>query len=247
MTNKAEKSKNKRLYRKNIRSVKAILEGNTVSIVNEYHKEIKRLSEIENYELALKLRNKISRFEHYITLHAFSDQRHFKYDQSDSQLQSLKSTLQPFFPKLKSLNRIECYDASTLQLTNSTASMVVLTDGLIDKSQYRRFKIKSNARSDFDMLFEALSRRFKNKWPDPDLVVIDGGKPQLRKLQQVLDKLNKNIPLVGIAKNPDRLIIANNMKVLNLESSDLGFNLIKLIRDESHRFANTYHLKLRRK
>ena len=238
----------KRKYRANIRKVLKILSGNTDTIAKSYQREIKQLSKAENYELALKLRNKLTRFTHYLTLHAFSDQRDFSFNQSKLKLDTLLNLLEPYFPQLTSLHRIECYDASTFQFKDSTASMVVLTDGLIDKSQYRRFKIKRpNTRSDFAMLEETLIRRLKNKWPYPDLIVIDGGKPQLRKILRVLDESNLDIPLIGIAKNPDRLVITPSYETIKLSTHNPGFNLIQLIRNESHRFANSYQKTLRNK
>jgi excinuclease ABC subunit C len=127
--------------------------------------------------------------------------------------------------------------------------MVVLVNGLIEKNQYRRFKIKNISKnSDFDMMEEAITRRFKNKWEHPDLIVLDGGKPQLQKIQKVLRTVSISIPVIGIAKNPDRLVIPNDTYTsLRLSSHNKGLQLIQMLRDESHRFAKKYHLFLRRK
>lgn len=234
-------------YRKNIRKVIKILEGDISEITSDYYDEIKAFSDREDYESALKLRNRINRFERYISLHSFAKSDDFSYNQSDLAQSELLDMLIPHFNTLKSVSRIECYDASTLMGNNSTASMVVLNDGLIDKSQYRRFKIKNpRARSDFAMLEEAVRRRFKNKWPHPDLIVVDGGKPQVRKILNVIDKLETSIPVIGIAKNPDRLVIGvPYLPTIRPDASNPGFRLIQLIRDESHRFATTYSSRLR--
>ena len=127
--------------------------------------------------------------------------------------------------------------------------MVVLTNGLIDKNQYRRFKIKNETiQSDFDMLDEVITRRFKNSWEHPSLIIVDGGKPQVRRIIQVLQNLCINIPILGIAKGPDRFILGvKGMPTINPRSNNLGYRLIQLIRDESHRFARKYHLFLRNK
>ena len=104
------------------------------------------------------------------------------------------------------------------------------------------------SQSDFEMLAEVLQRRLKNlNWPLPNLFVVDGGKPQVRTFWQILARNNLKIPLIGIAKNPDRLVIgAPDLPTLKLPLNNLGFNLIRAIRDESHRFAKKYHLLLRK-
>jgi len=132
----------------------------------------------------------------------------------------------------------------------ATASMVVFTDGLPDKKEYRRFRIKTVKKiSDTQMLAEVLKRRLNRKdWPLPDMIVIDGGRPQLRMAVKILNNFKLNLPLVGLAKNPDRIITVNDgFRTLHLEENSSFFNLLKHIRDESHRFAKKYHLLLRKK
>lgn len=244
-----EKTPIKREYRKNIRDVISILEGKTDPVVRRMRLRMNKLSHKQEYEKALIIRSKIENFERWITTHSYSNNRALTYNQSELRLNSLTSLLKQYFPKITKLHRIECYDASTLSLQNSTASMVVLTDGAIDKSQYRKFKIKNpRARSDFGMLKEALERRFHNKWESPDLIIMDGGKPQVRAARDVLDKLDHNIPLIGIAKGPDRIVLGiKHLPTIKPDTFHPGFNLIKLIRDESHRFATKYNTKLREK
>ncbi len=144
---------------------------------------------------------------------------------------------------------MECYDISNLSQKEATASMVVFTDGLADKSQYRKFRIKDKKlQSDFDMLEEVIKRRFNNDWDRPDLLVVDGGRPQVRRVSQVLRELHITIPLIGIAKHPDRLVISvENLPIVRPPVHSLGFGMVRAIRDESHRFAKKYHLLLRNK
>ncbi len=127
--------------------------------------------------------------------------------------------------------------------------MVVLTAGAVDKSQYRKFKVKNPSLvGDTLIMKEILRRRFKNAWPKPDLIVVDGGKPQVRAVRQTLKELKVTIPVVGIAKAPDRLVIGTaDLPTRRLSPTHPGFNLIRLIRDESHRFSRRYHLLLRGK
>jgi excinuclease ABC subunit C len=154
-----------------------------------------------------------------------------------------------YFPKLKKLERIETYDISNLGLKQAVGSMVVMNNGQIDKKEYRKFRIKQlGLRSDFDRLKEVINRRLQQKWPFPDLMIVDGGKPQIKAILKILNSNKVSIPLVGIAKNPDRMIagIEGYPNLFLKNDSDI-LNIIRLLRDESHRFARKYHLFLRSK
>lgn len=236
-------------YRRQIRQIIKILEGNVEPVIKDLTVQMKQASKQQDFETALKIRTSIERFERFITTHSFTD-RHFSYNNSVERLQSLKHLLTPHLGD-QPLSRIECYDASNTGLTNSVVSMVVMTNGIIDKGQYRRFKIKDpRARSDFDRLDEALTRRLKNRsWPTPDLIVIDGGTPQLRRLQRVFDQVPEPIKYLGLAKHPDRLILpdlqgqalkGSNWVTIRPAKDNLGLQLLEQLRDEAHRFANSY-------
>lgn len=236
-------------YRRQIRQVIKILRGNTKPVISELSRQLHNLNSPEEYEQALTLRRKIDNFQHWIETHSFSDTRTLILHQSSSRLHSLQTLLFPYLGETP-LSRIECYDASNLISGTDTVAMVVLTNGQIDKSEYRRFKIKNiRANSDFARLEEALTRRFKNSWPSPNLIVLDGGKPQVRMAERILDQLPTSLHLIGLAKNPDRLIIPQKDKFLTLSPplNHPGFSLLKLIRDESHRFANSYRRILQKK
>ena len=113
--------------------------------------------------------------------------------------------LKKYFSQLIKLDRIEAYDISNLGLNQAVGSMVVMKNNQIDKKEYRRFKIKQvGLRSDFDRLSEVIKRRLKKSWPVPDLMIIDGGRPQIKTIIKVFQENQINIPLLGIAKNPDR-------------------------------------------
>ena len=234
-------------YRHQIRQVIKILEGNVEPVIKDLTKQIKFASDTQDFETALELRTKIERFTHFISSHSFTD-RHFSYNNASEKLSSLESIL-----GVRPLGRIECYDASNSALFDSTVSLVVMTDGLLDHGQYRRFKIKNpRARSDFDRLDEAMTRRLKNTtWPHPDLIVIDGGVPQLRRLQRIFDKFilstAEGPPLyIGLAKHPDRLVSLQGQS-LKVASDHPGLGLLKQLRDEAHRFANSYRKILEKK
>lgn len=245
-----EKARLKRQYRNNIRQIIKIFEGKTDIVLNGLYKELKQLTNDQRYEEALILRNKIYRFEHLIHDRIFSSSNITReYNQSGERTENLVTILRHFFPDLKQIHRMECYDISNLSQKEATASMVVFTDGLADKSQYRKFRIKDKKlQSDFDMLEEVIKRRFNNDWDRPDLLVVDGGRPQVRRVSQVLRELHITIPLIGIAKHPDRLVISvENLPIVRPPVHSLGFGMVRAIRDESHRFAKKYHLLLRNK
>ncbi len=240
------KNEQKKIYRNNIRRLIRFLNGDVDRVITILNREMKKCIHDKNYEEAILWRNKILRLEQLVYRYSF-DYESMQYNQSEQAINELIRILQPYFPSIHGLTRIECYDISNLIQKQATASMVVLNNGLISRSDYRRFKIKNQTlHSDFDMLADVLSRRFHLKWPSPDLIVVDGGKPQVKTALSVLNKLNINIPIIGIAKRPDRIVAGNEtLMTVKPDYRNLGFNLIRLIRDESHRFARKYHLLLR--
>lgn len=249
LKNAEEKRRLTKLYKKNIDQIKKLLKAKINNVLKDYYLQLKKLINTASYEEAINLRNRIHRLEN------LNNQRFSNYDLSIQHnlsfeaIESLKGLISKYFSGLKSLERIEGYDISSLSQKDATASMVVLTDGLINRSLYRKFKIKNEKlHSDTDMLVEVFKRRFNQKWQKPDLLVVDGGGPQVRTVQKVLTELKINIPIIGIAKQPDRLVIPENKLIhLKPEANHAGFNLIRMLRDESHRFARKYHLLLRRK
>jgi len=156
--------------------------------------------------------------------------------------------------------RIECFDISNIQGTNSVASMVVFENGKPAKGQYRKFKIKIDGEpNDFAMMREALTRRFSAahreaseenpaaKWPLPNLLVIDGGKGQLGVAVEVLEHYQLNIPVIGLAKREEEIFRPHQSDPILLPKSDYALQLLQRLRDEAHRFAVTFHKKLRSK
>jgi len=242
----------KRQYRANIRNLIRTLAGESNVVLDHLQKKLQRLSKAKEYEEALILRDRIERFDRLFAHRLFGHKEWQDHNQSEQNTQALLALLNNHFPHLDSLERIECYDVSNLSLREATASMVVFINGQIDKSQYRKFKIKHpKTLSDFDMMVEALERRMKNKWPLPDLIVLDGGKPQVRKaLSLGATDVNalEQIPIIGLAKRPDRIVCGvRDFPVIRPRLNNRGFNLLQHMRDEAHRFAKKYHTHLRDK
>ena len=165
--------------------------------------------------------------------------------------------------------RIECYDISNTQGTNSVGAMVVFEAGRPKNSEYRRFKIKTvEGPNDFASHQEMLRRRFRrlaqsdgqiaenaelteleaplqHDWAIPDLIIIDGGKGQLSAAMEVLQELHIDIPTVALAKENEEIFIPGSPDPIILPRSSQGLYLVQRIRDEAHRFGITYHRKLR--
>ncbi|MBQ3311833.1 excinuclease ABC subunit UvrC [bacterium] len=159
--------------------------------------------------------------------------------------------------KLKLKNfpyKIECYDISHIQGTNTVASGVCFINGFPKKSLYKRYKVKSTEGKpdDFQSMKEVLSRRFKrlgeSGWEKPDLIIIDGGKGQLSSVMQIVEELGvSGIDIVSLAKREEEIFLPNQSESIVIPKSSSALFLIQRIRDEAHRFAITYHRNLRSK
>ncbi len=173
-------------------------------------------------------------------------------DRTNQALLQLESALALDAPPL----RIECFDISTLHGNFTVASMVVFTNGKADKSQYRRFKIRAelDEANDFVSMTEVLGRRYSpERMADerfgsrPDLLVVDGGKPQLTAAINQLNELGLDVPVCGLAKSDEEVFVPWDDTPIVLPTGSASLYLIKQVRDESHRFAITFHRELRDK
>lgn len=159
--------------------------------------------------------------------------------------------------KLKLKNfpyKIECYDISHIQGTNTVASGICFINGVPKKSLYKRYKVKSTEGKpdDFQSMKEVLTRRFKRLgeegWEKPDLIIIDGGKGQLSSVMQIVNELGiSGIDIVSLAKREEEVFLPNKSTSIMLPRGSSALFLIQRIRDEAHRFAITYHRNLRSK
>ena len=157
--------------------------------------------------------------------------------------------------------RIECYDISNFQGSESVGSMVVFEDGKPRSGEYRRFKIRTvQGPNDFASHQEVLRRRFRlakhgeegtdeeRRWAMPDLVIVDGGKGQVSAAKEVLDELGlHDLPLAGLAKEREELFLPGQVDPIVLPATSPALYLVQRLRDEAHRFAITYHRDLRAK
>ena len=151
----------------------------------------------------------------------------------------------------KELKRIECFDISHIQGSETVASMVVFSNGAPDKQEYRRYKLKSveGKPDDFKSMQEVVGRRYRQSdGIMPDLIIIDGGKGQLNSALEIIRALGHyQIPVVGLAKQFEHVFLEGQSEPVILPPNSKALYLIQRIRDEAHRFAITYHRKLRHK
>ncbi|WP_409201032.1 excinuclease ABC subunit UvrC [Methanobrevibacter sp. DSM 116169] len=143
---------------------------------------------------------------------------------------------------------IEGYDVSNISGKLAVGSKVSFKDGKPNKKRYKRFKLETPGPNDYEMMRELLSRRLKSieDDPKPDLILIDGGKGQLKIACEVLDDYGLNdIPIIGLAKEFEEIFIPNSSKPIIIPQRNKALHLLQQVRDEAHRFAVTYHRKLR--
>lgn len=255
-------------YRANLRKLMAYIEGKRNIIVRDLERDMKVLSKNKDFEAAAKVRNQLFALQNLSRQVLFSD-KEFLDISKDHALNELVELL-----NLKqSPRRIEGYDISHMQGSDVVASMVVFTNGASNKSEYRKFKTKIDHNNDFYNMNETLTRRLSDrntkKWGLPDLVLIDGGKGQLDAAIRARDESgHSKIPFIGLAKREEQIVIDKARSNVDLSAVSLhklgGFmaesddfilvnvphntNIVKFlqrIRDESHRFAVSYHTVLK--
>lgn len=182
---------------------------------------------------------------------SLAKERHQQQRRSEA-MEGLQQALElPALPR-----RIECFDISHIQGTDTVASMVVFTDGAPDKKEYRRFKIKTvSGIDDFASMAEVVTRRYRRAVSKdegfallPDLIVIDGGKGQLHSAAEAVYALGLGaVPMIGLAKRLEEIFLPESGVPILLSYHAPALQLLQSIRDEAHRFAITFHRSLRNK
>lgn len=230
-------------YLKNIRNVRMILEGKKKNLVKKLEKEMKDYAKKHEFERAGEIRNRIFALNHIRDIALIS---------KDIEHGTLKGNKFPAGQawSIKHNLRIEAYDISNISGQYAVGSMVVFKNGEPEKSQYRKFKIKAiQGADDVGMMREVLTRRFNNDWPRPGIILLDGGMGHLNMASNLLKSYKLDIPIVSAAKGPDRKNLDLRFKEANklVRKITRNRNLIKQAMDEAHRFAISYHKKLRKK
>ena len=202
-----------------IKPLVLFLKGKKKRLIGELEKKMKQASLKENYEEAKRLRNQISFLKRIVDFSLTFSKKEIRVEK-----------------------RIEGYDISNLGDEIMVGSMVVFDGEKPTKGEYKKFRVKRKGQSDVDSLKEVVSRRLKHKeWKLPDLVLVDGGKPQVNAIQPLF-----SVPVVGIAKGKKR----DKNEIIYSGKDDWVYKNIDVlinVRDEAHRFAITYQRNLKRK
>lgn len=255
-------------YKFNLRKLISYIKGNRKSLVNDLERDMKSAADKHDFETAAILRNKLYNIRELQRRIVFGD-KEFLDISKDIALRDITDLLGlADIPK-----RIEGYDISHMGGTNVVASMVVFKNGVSDRGEYRKFKTYIEHNDDFYNMSETLTRRLSEKnlksWGKPNLILIDGGKGQLDAAIKARDKSGQlSIPFIGLAKRDEQIVVKrdsgfviNKLKIaeldgsqeitddfilINLPKSSAIIKLLQRIRDESHRFAVSYHTVLKR-
>ena len=235
----------KRECQKNAENVFKIFQGKKTQVLKDLKKEMKEVSKFQDFERAAKMRDQIESLEKILT-----NAKIFETQLPQADWQRIQEILKEILKSKKEISKIEAYDVSNIQGQEATGSMVTFINGLPAKDFYRKFKIKISGKpNDIAMLKETLNRRLNHpEWGMPDLILIDGGKAQLNAALQCSRCYLKQIKVIALAKKKNELFVENRDKSILLKDLPREiFNLILQLRDEAHRFAISYHKKLREK
>lgn len=245
-------------YRSNVMRLRDILTGKSAAILRQLEHEMQSAARVGKFENAAHIRNQIHNLQ--FLLEKRYDPSFYLTDTNigeqigEHQTQPLLTSLQPIYPALTRLSRVECFDISNISGTSATGSMVVATNGIIDTSQYRKFRIQMPGRpNDGAMMGEMLTRRLNHpEWPEPDLIVVDGGKPQVQAAIQAVKATGattqkREAAIIGLAKRREEIVVRKDdaFRIIRLPLTHPGLQLLQRLRDEAHRFAITYHRLLR--
>lgn len=256
-------------YRANLRQLMSYLRGERTKVLEKMEKDMQRAAQTKKFEQAAQIRNKLYALKALGKQIVFSDQEYIDLSK-DRGLSGLAEMLQ----LAKAPRRIEGYDISHMQGTDNVASQVVFTNGLPDKAAYRKYKMRIPGNDDFAHMNEVIRRRLSEKnrkaWGVPDLFLIDGGRGQLAAAIRARDEAGLNTPMVGLAKREEEIVVriigsnvqldrqfamlqnaiinesADFIQILLPKNNDI-VKLLQRIRDESHRFAVSYHSVLKGK
>lgn len=249
-------------YMANISAIKKVLNGKTRSLAKSLEKKMTTLANAQRYEQARLVRNQL------LSLARIFEHSPFLQNDMASERNKGLRTLQELLQVDRLPERIEGYDISHHQGSSTVASMVVFHNGMPQKSEYRKFIIKSvDGVDDFASLAETITRRLNHpEWPMPDIMLIDGGRGQLSAVKMVLDKTAKEntifrgasepsglsvrksvfseVVLISIAKREEELYTTTHEEPFKLKQLPAPLlHLITHIRDEAHRFAISFHRK----
>ncbi|MDQ5919922.1 MAG: hypothetical protein QG668_650 [Patescibacteria group bacterium] len=227
-------------YQRIIQDLVSFFEGKKEVIIKRLEQEMRRAAKEEAFERAARLRNQVFALEHIRDIALLKHE-----DELTGEDVRDKAADAPL------LGRVEGFDISHVGGTATVASMVVFEGGQPQKSEYRRFRVRTvNGINDVASIYEVIRRRFTHDWKRPDVLLIDGGLPQVDAARQALHEAGLSIPVLGMIKGPDRKrtdLVSFDEDAAVRQAAERHLVLLTRVRDESHRFAITYHRTLRSK
>lgn len=234
-------------YRERVDAACAFIEGKSREWLATLRADMLAAAEKQLFEKAAELRDVVFALEKTLEKTRRFERDHPVIRTESDALTNLQTALS--LPSLPT--HMECFDISHISGTFVVASMVHFTNGRPDKAQYRRFKIKSfMGNDDFRAMEEVVGRRYRrlrdSGKPMPDLVVIDGGQGQISAALKAFYAIEVEPPaMIGLAKKHETIIFSDDRDPLNLSLTDPGLQVLQRLRDEAHRFANTFNADLR--
>jgi excinuclease ABC subunit C len=235
-------------YLLNITLLKRMLSGKIQPVLLHLEKSMRQAVKNQNFETAIQLRDKLNALKQLLNIPISPDEYYSNpnllADVHKTSVDSLLEILKPFFPRLTDLNRIEAYDISHLKGESATAALVVSEKGALRPDKYRHFTIKiAPSDNDVEMMREVICRRFRNSWPFPQLIVLDGGVPQLSSILKPPAIFPENTALLAVSKNDEALHIFQNGYYVTIKPdlTNPGLKLLQNLRDEAHRFSRRLH------
>lgn len=239
-----------RIYRNNLRRISLLLSGRAGRVRTQLENTMREAAGRMAFEEAGEYKRQLEALNILLT-HAwdpsvYTDRTSEPSEIYQTRLTELTQVLTNYGLAVPRLERIECVDISTIQGEWATGSLVVFTNGFPDSDEYRRFRIKAKGKpNDVGMIAEVIKRRFTHpEWPSPNLLMVDGGKPQVN---AAIQAMHQEIPVIGLAKRFEEIVVPNNtaFTVIRLAPASPALQLLQHIRDEAHRFAKKYHTVLR--
>lgn len=239
-------------YRSRVETACDFLEGQADEMIEQLEAEMKRAAQNLEFEKAAMLRNSVEDLRATVKQRSRKFSRELKLPTTIEPRKEMEELQQVLgLPRLPRI--IEGFDISNISGTLSVASMVRFAEGMPDKSQYRHFRVKTVIGSDdFASMAEIVGRRYRRLLDEkaalPDVILIDGGKGQLSAATAVLYSLGlADQPVFGLAKQQEEIFLPGRDGSIQLPESSPALHLIQRVRDEAHRFANTFHLSMRKK
>lgn len=233
-------------YQLGLNKIKNFLSGKFIKLQKQIKNQIKVEIKKQNFEKANVFKKQYESLNYILN----SGDSALLLKLSDSTLKAQSAIVKTLnHPRLTQIpRRIECFDLAHLQGSNYVGAMSVMEDGQLTNINYRKFHISSKSTSDPHAMKEIVERRLNHReWPYPNLIILDGGKPQLNIVSPIVPS---SIAVIALAKNKETIMFYNReekLQELTLGYEDPVLNQFIALRDEAHRFGNTFHKQLRGK